>query len=560
MPSCKERIYAEEYRDFIYSGSRAFWTELLEEEICRVPLEYSFEILYASFEETNNYPLYLFPYSSIPKCYAPLDMAALSQAGISQIQMFPGLELYGEGVIIGFVDTGINYLDPVFKRLDGRTKILSIWDQTLQTGTEPEWLPYGSEYTREEIDRALRSDSPETIVPSMDRNGHGTFVASIACGSANPTYQFQGVAPDAEIAVVKLKEAKQYLKDFYFIDSEEGCYQENDIMAGLYYLHRLAIREGKPLIICLALGTNMGGHSGATPLPSYMEVLGNQNQIGLVAGTGNEADKRHHYQGMIKANMTEKMEINVGNNVNGFVMEMWTEIPNVLSISIISPTGESSGQIPVRVRDKGYDYIFEQTRVNVSYRLLEEGTNSQLIFVQFDQPLSGIWSINVQGVQLGDGVFHGWILQQIFLGGEVFFLRSNPDVTIMEPGNTLSVACAAYYNGADKGVAVSSGRGYTRTNLIKPDFAAPGINVLGVNLRGQFVERSGSSIASAITAGTEALLMEWLIRRGETVDSSQLKNLLVLGTSRNEEKEYPNREWGNGLLNLYQTFEAIRRF
>lgn len=559
MPSCEEKIYSEDYRDFIYGGDRAFWRDILQNELCRVPLEYSFEILYANLPETNNYPLYLFPYSSIPRCYAPLDMQALSQAGISQIQMFPGLDLYGEGVIIGIIDTGINYMDPVFRQLDGKTKILRIWDQTIRTGNAPEGLPYGSEYTREEIDRALVSENPELIVPSKDVIGHGTFVASLACGSANVENQFQGVAPEAELAIVKLKEAKQYLRDFFFITSQEGCYQENDIMAGLFYLHNLSLSEKKPVIICLALGTNMGGHSGATPLPAYMEVLGNNPLMGLTTGTGNEADKRHHFQSQVKENQSEKIEINVGNNVKGFVMEIWTEIPNVISVSIISPTGENSGQIPVRVRDRGYDYLFEQTRVNVSYRLLEEGTNSQLVFLQFDGPLSGIWSVNVQGVQLGDGSFHAWLPQQDFLSGEVFFLRSNPDVTIMEPGNTLSAACAAYYNGADKGVAVSSGRGYTRTNVIKPDFAAPGINVLGVNLRGQFVARSGSSIATAITAGAEALLMEWLIRRGETVDSSQLKNLLILGTTRLDGQSYPNREWGNGLLNLYQTFDAVRR-
>lgn len=559
MPTCKEKIYSEEYRDFIYTGNVSFWKRFLDDSSCRIPLEYGFELLHLDMEETQNLPLYLFPYASIPRCYAPQDMQALSQMGITQIQMFPGLELYGEGVLIGIVDSGINYQDPVFRRLDGSTKIISIWDQTISTGSSPEGLPYGSEYTKAEIDAALRSNDPGQMVPTMDEVGHGTYLASLACGSGDAQEEFQGAAPEAELAVVKLKEAKTYLREYYFIASGEACYQENDIMAGIFYLQKLAQREGKPMILCIALGSNLGGHSGATPLPGYLEVLGNQMGYGIVVGTGNEADKRHHFLGQLKENQSERIEINVENHVSGFVMELWTEIPNVISVSIISPTGENSGQIPVRVRDRRYEYIFEQTQVNVSNRLLEEGTNSQLVFLQFDGPLSGIWQINVQGMQLGNGVFHGWIMQQDFLSGEVFFLRSNPDETIMEPGNTLSAACAAYYQGTDKAVAVSSGRGYTRTNLIKPDFATPGINILGVNLRGQFVERSGSSAAVALTAGAEALLMEWLLRRGEMVSSSQLKNLLILGTIRETGQEYPNREWGNGRLNLYQTFEAVRR-
>lgn len=558
IEDCKEAILSQEYRDFIYTGYRTFWRDILENEVCRVPLEYSFELLYATEEQIKNRPLYQFPYFSIPKCYAPADFQALNQAGISRIQNFPGFELYGEGVIIGFIDTGIQYESPVFRNLDGSTRILRIWDQTIQTGKPPEGLPYGSEYTAEDINQALHSENPETVVPSRDLSGHGTYVASVACGSADVENQFQGAAPEAEIVMVKLKEAKQYLKDFYFISSE-ACYQENDILSGLFYLHQLARKEQKPLIICLAMATSMGGHSGASPVPAYMEVLGNSSMIGLVAGAGNEADKRHHYLENIRENAGEKLEINVGNGVTGFTMEIWTEIPNVITVSVRSPTGTDSGQISIGTQNRVYDFILEQTRVSITYRFLEENTTAQIVLLQFDRPLNGIWEVNVYGMQIGDGVVHAWLPQEAFLDGEVFFLRSNPDYTVMAPGNTGAVACAAYYNGRDKSVAVSSGRGYTRTNLIKPDFATPGINVLGINLRGQFVGRSGSSVATAITAGAEALLMEWLVRRDGTPDSIQLKNLLILGTQRTDGREYPNREWGYGTLDLYQTFDVLRR-
>ena len=142
----------------------------------------------------------------------------------------------------------------------------------------------------------------------------------------------------------------------------------------------------------------------------------------------------------------------------------------------------------------------------------------------------------------------------------MFFLRSNPDYTITSPGDAVSVATVAYYNGNENGVAVSSGRGYTRLERVKPDFAAPGIRVPGVNLRGQISLRSGSSVAVGITAGVEALLMEWLVRIGEIPDSMQIRNLLILGADREEGRTYPNREWGYGTLNLYHTFEQIRRF
>ena len=80
-------------------------------------------------------------------------------------------------------------------------------------------------------------------------------------------------------------------------------------------------------------------------------------------------------------------------------------------------------------------------------------------------------------------------------------------------------------------------------------------------MRNQFVKRTGSSISAGITAGAAALLLEWIIYQlGQTsADSIQIRNLLTLGTERNENEVYPNRTWGYGRLNLYRTFEELRR-
>lgn len=559
LEECRRRILDEGIRDFIVGIDAVFWRRLLEKDICRQELEYSFQILYASEEEEAR-PLYDFPYSSVPLCFAPTDMEALAQAGIAQVQNLPGLELTGEGVMVAFVDTGIHYEDPVFRNLDGSSRIFRIWDQTVQEGTPPEGLLYGSEYTREMINEALRLDNPQDLVPSTDQNGHGTFVASVACGGGNPENRFLGAAPEADIVMVKLKEAKQYLRDYYFIAEGQPCFQENDVMAALYYLRQIVRQQQRPMVICMALGSSFGGHSGATPLAAYMEVMANIPMISFTVGTGNEADKRHHYLGEVRDESGEEFEVNVSAGTDGFVMELWTEIPNIFSVSIISPTGDRSGRMPVRERTGTYDFVFEQTRVTVNYHILAQRTNAEVIFLKFERPLAGIWRVRAEPVQLENGRFHVWLLQQEFLRGDVHFLRPSPDYTIMEPGNIYSAAVSAFYNGADNSIAVSSGRGYTRLNAIKPDFAAPGVGVTGVNLRGQFVARSGSSISAAITAGAEALLAEWLSRQGVFLDSVQFKNLLILGAVRRRDRMYPNREWGNGELNLYQTFEAIRRF
>lgn len=555
---CKERVYSDEYQDYIIGRVGTFWSEILEQDICRFPLDYSFQIIYANQKEIGNRELYEIPYYSIPKPFSILDMQALQETGISQIQQIPGLELYGSDVLIGFLDTGIQYENELFRNLDGSTRILRIWDQTIEQGPLPNGLWYGTEYTEVEINDALASENPRLLVPSTDENGHGTYIASIACGGANPENAFLGAAPEADIAVVKLKQAKPYLRKFYAINEQAVCFQENDIMAGLFYLRRIAAELNKPLVICMALGTSMGGHSGAMPLSSYMEVMGNIPLIALCAGTGNEADKRHHYLGQTQGDLREDIEINVGENVSGFFAEIWTEIPNIYSVSVESPSGERSFQIPIREESEVYEFLFEGTTVYIQYRVLVESTNSEVIFLRFSNPMEGIWKLNIYPIGDGDGIFHIWLPVAEFLTGDVFFLQSNPEYTILAPANTQAVSSVAYYNGENGSLSASSGRGFTRTRRMKPDFAAPGIDVLGSNLRGQFVERSGSSIGTALTAGALAVLFEWLVKNGKTPDSIQLKNLIILGAEKESEIIYPNQEWGYGKMNIYNTFLRIR--
>ena len=557
---CKEKILSEEYRDFMMRDTGALGEKFPLENGCRIPLKYGFELLYIDQSEDRKKQLADYPYTMVPKCYTTLDMAAIQQAGIAAVQNLTGLELSGEGVLVGIIDTGINYLDPIFRNLDGSTRIRRIWDQEEQSGTAPREIGYGSEYTREQINLAIQSENPKETVPSFATDGHGTFVASVACGGANPENLFIVAAPEAEMVIVKLKEAKEYLREYYFVDCDARCYQENDLVAAVFYLQKVQEELKRPLVICLAVGTSLGGHGGYSILSEYLQNVAASEGIGIVTGSGNEADKRHHYLGILEQENNQPVEINVGNNTRGFVMELWTELPNLLALSIASPTGQTVGPVSLRRGIGEYVFVFEQTRVILNYRVLVETTGAQLVFFQFDRPGSGIWKIIPETLELGNGIFHIWLPMEEFLTGDVYFIRANPEYTVMEPGDTGPVVCAAYYNGKENSIAVSSGRGYTRDNRIKPDFAAPGINVTGINLRGQFVARSGSSIAVGITSGALALFMEWLDRQGVDLDASQMKNLLILGASRKTDMSYPNQEWGYGALNLYRTFEQIRRF
>ena len=341
---------------------------------------------------------------------------------------------------------------------------------------------------------------------------------------------------------------------------EKKLNTETDI---LRYLNDLADSLGLPLIMCITVGSSMGGHTSTLPLPFLIDGYSiRANRISVVGG-GNEGDKRHHYYNVIEDEEdTKTVELRVGENVQGFSMELWTDIPNILSISIISPSGENTSRIPLRVGASAeLDFLFERTKVSVDYRILVERSNSELIFFRFAAPAPGIWKIVVEPLSVNDGQFHMWLPLTEFLSGEVFFLESDPYYTLTNPANTDSPVVVSYYDGNSGAVAQASGRGYTRTQRRRPDIAAPGINVLGALPGGRFSTRSGSCAAAAVTAGAVALMLEWLVYVQEVpgVDSYQVKSLLILGAVRPKSMEYPNREWGYGQLNLYNTFETMRQ-
>ena len=564
--TCREKIMSEEYRDFIYEQNMPFEMEIVQDgKLCEQEIGFYYRSVYLNKLYTDPITLNRFSYGSIPKCYIPLDTEMLDQAGIAQVQNYPTLKLMGEGVMLGIIDTGIDYLNPIFRNVDGSTRIAGIWDQTIQTGDPPEGFLYGTEYTRGQINEAVRSERSMEIVPSVDEDGHGTFIAGVAAGGENVEEGFLGVAPKATLGIVKVKEAKKYLKQFYFIDEKTKCYQENDIMLGIRYLSLLARKNEMPLVICIALGTNQGDHNGTSPLGHLISNYADVNNTVMILGAGNEANQRHHYYGKEKElNRPESIEIRVAEGVTGFTMEMWTDIPNIFTVSIVSPGGERIPFVPLRQMEAGhvYKFVFENTTVYIDYRLFVERTNSELIFIRMEEPSAGIWKLEVEARRLADGEYHIWLPVKEFLSGEVNFLLSDPDTTVTEPGCVMNGITAAYYNGENNSIAIDSGRGYTRNETIKPDFAAPGVEVLSAAKRNQFVRRSGSSIATAVTAGASVLLMEWLYYRmgRRNVDTLQIRNLLLLGTERVDSEEYPNRRWGYGAINLYRTFESLRSF
>ena len=185
--TCRKHILSEDYRDFIGNHVRtSFFDSITKADHCEQDAGFDFRCIYLPKETADPLTLSKFSYNSIPKCYSPISMETLNHTGILPMQNYPTLQLKGNGVLIGFLDSGIDYTNPVFRDPAGDTRIAAIWDQTVQSGRPPEGFAYGTEFSRETIDAALRLEDPLSLVPSVDETGHGTYTASLAAGGASP--------------------------------------------------------------------------------------------------------------------------------------------------------------------------------------------------------------------------------------------------------------------------------------------------------------------------------------------------------------------------------------
>ena len=529
MSECAERIISEDYADFIIEiGFRENEARQEYKDLCIQDIGYKFSAIYYPLSEINPISVGEDTYIAIPKLFGLMDTSAVEATGALRLQRVRGTSLTGNGVIVGFIDTGIDYTNDIFKNVTGRTRILSIWDQSDQSGTHPQGIEFGSEYTREDIDRALQSENPYSIVPTKDTQGHGTFMAGVACGSEDVENNFIGAANESQIAVVKLKKAKKYLRDFYLIEENvQDVYQENDIMQAVTYLRNLSRRESKPLVLVLGLGTGSGQRSGGSALSQQLNDLGEMIGCCVVTCAGNEGNARLHYKGSVLNKEYEDVELRVGEGTNGFTMELWGNSPDIISVAFISPSGEMISRIPARVgQSDTVEFLLEKSKIDISYSLVEAGGGVELIFMRFIDPTPGVWIIRVYGNNILEGDYNIWLPIKQFIDKETYFLKPNPDITLTVPSTTQATITVAAYDNMTNALFTDSSRGFTRTNEIKPDITAPGVNVYGPGINNNYVRKSGTSVAAALVAGNCAQLMQWgIVEKNETqMKTNYIKN------------------------------------
>lgn len=569
MPPCTIDVASDDVVEFIYRHSNVPYDRLQQElgNICFDFVNQEFAIVYIPLAQATPFTMERFGYTYIPKLYTLLDTTSMEASGITATFRQPALNTKGEGTLIAVIDTGIDYRNPLFQNPDKTTRIAGIWDQTVPNGPgiteEVNQIPflYGREYTREEINEALASDNPLAIVPETDEIGHGTFLAGIAAGGTAPDNSFTGAAPLSNLVIVKLKQAKPYLRDYFLIKDGAVAFQENDIMMGIRYALNQARRLRMPLTILLGLGTNQGSHDGTSPLSFVFRDLSSYIGVASVIAAGNESGRAHHYLGSLSPDQDfEDVEIRVAPGEKGFVLELWANDPELFTVGFVSPTGEVIQRIPIiRGNETRVTFLLEPTVISVNYRNTEIGSGSQLVFMRFSAPSSGIWRVRVYSTLYLTGTYHMWLPVTGFISNNTVFLRPNPDTTITTPGNSAFPITVSTYNHVNNSIYIHSSRGFTRDNRIKPDLAAPGVDVYGPGVAPPasarssgtdeenafpMTRKSGSSIAAAHTAGAVANLLSWGFLRGNdtTLSDASIKSYLIRGAKRNPAMTYPNGE------------------
>ena len=550
MPKlCDNQINSKDYVPLIYREgflSRKNLETL--EEYCLKVINSKWGLVYVPPNSIPETTLEAIGYSTLPMIYGLSDLGAVNSSGVGAIRVQPVLGLYGNGVRLVIIDTGINWKHEAFINEDGSSRIELLYDQ------ENDRV-----YTREDISNALKNDGD---IPTDDI-GHGTFMAGIAGGKINEDNDFSGVAPEADIIVVKLRQAGNFLRDFYFVDRDIPAYSEADIMEAIAFVEKYGEDRGIVLSYCIGVGSNLGSHQGTSPLCDILEDVAEKPGRCVTVASGNQGIERLHFSGEIMDETTpQRVEINVGEKENGFTCELWSDAPEVYTIEIVSPTGQIINRLPARNESSTrLRFVFEDTVIYVYYRQFENRSGKNLVVLRFEKPSSGIWTLKVFGRNITVGKYNMWIMNRDFLSEDTNFVSSSPFVTICEPGNSTAVITPVAYDYVNKSVYIRNSRGFSASGMVKPDFGAPGVNLIGPQSFGSdgYGVRSGSSVAAAFVCGIGALIEEYGVIRNKIpyLRTSDVKNILIAGCTRQDGITYPSPIWGYGMINVYNSIQVM---
>ena len=417
-------------------------------------------------------------------------------------------DLYGDGVLVAVLDSGVDYAHPDFRNEDGTTRILALWDQTIP-GRPPAGYRIGTEYTKEQIDEALAQSDPvrrRELVPSTDASGHGTRVLGIAAGNGRAGgIRYRGVAPRSSILVVKLG-----------VPRTDSFPRTTELMQALDYCIRKAMEYSLPVAVNISFGNTYGAHDGTSLLETYITDMANIWKSVICIGTGNEGYAAGHASDSLQEGEKKRIQLAVGEYEGALNLQIWKSYLDDISVSLESPGGRSAGFI--RNVPGAQRFALEQTDILLYYGEPSPYSQSQEIYLEFlpqtEYVDSGIWTLTLEAREIRDGRFHLWLPSAAVLNANTRFLEPEPYITLTIPSTARRTVAVGAYDSRSRTYADFSGRGDTRDGRERPILAAPGVDVVTTVPGGGYAAATGTSFATPFVTGAAALLMQWGITDG----------------------------------------------
>lgn len=465
------------------------------------------------------------------------SVSCISSLQIAGSPYLPNLT--GRGVLVAVLDSGIDYFHEDFRNADGTTRIEVLWDQAL-----------GRVFTREEINSALALNNRALgwlAVPSIDGNGHGTAVAGIAAGNGRESDgRYRGVAYESDLLVVKMG-----------VGDPLGFPRTTQLMRALDFVVRYASAQLKPLAVNISLGNAYGSHDGTSLLETYINGVSNFGKNSIMIGAGNEGFQSGHTSGTLNEQEFVEVELSISPYETGTSVQLWKQYVDEFSITLVAPDGQELGPLPPVIGPQTLDY--GGTRILLYYGEPSPYSTAQEVYFEF-LPLrdtflqSGIWKFRLTPRRIVSGQYDFWLPSSAVLNNATYFLTPTPDTTLTIPSTAAKAITVGAYNSAYQSYAPFSGRGFTRvTNQVKPDIAAPGVNLMAPKSGGGYEQVTGTSFSTAIVTGSAALMMQWGIVDGNDgfLYGEKLKAYLIRGARRLPSFEvWPNPQLGWGVLCL----------
>lgn len=467
-----------------------------------------------------------------------------------------GFNVTGKGVYFGLADSGVDYTHPDFINPDGTSRILYLWDQTIE-GTPPAGFTQGTEYTNEQINAALSSDNPLALVPSVDALNHGTTLCGIAAGNGRSNKRYRGIASNASLVIVKLgQQGANEIKD-----PIRGP-RNIEIMMALKYLVDKAKNDNKPISILIGLGLNAGSHTGHSAIDEYIDFITQTWKVNITVGVGNQASEDSHTSGIVLANTVQQINIFIDRKQPYYYTTIWKNFIDNFGVRIISPNGDKTSML---TREEiNSNTIMGDSIVSVNFsQATPIATGEQIIIfidsLSPDEITDGNWTIELTGLFILDGKYDAWGASIDQFVRTIRFVNPVKSKTLTIPSTALSATSVAATTSNGFDIAFFSGQGYINGKTVKPDIAAPGVDIVSTSAGGGYHTFSGTSAAAAFVAGAYLLMLEYGMRQmgDRYLFGEMLKAYITRSTKRPFGMTFPNIQWGYGELCIQSSLQLL---